>query len=65
MKRLNYKQLIVGLDQMFFNDMGGTAHIDTEMRARAIEVYLKASGWSWDEVIDHMIEDEDVDSLPN
>lgn len=47
-----------GMDQLFFNPFhkGETAYD----RAQAIETFLKANGWTWDEVL-LMIEKEPVD----
>ena len=50
--KTSYEEMILGLDQLFFGDFGMPA----AARAIAIEAYLKAVGWTWDEVINHAVE---------
>lgn len=47
-----YSEVIETLDRFFFLPFGPNE--DAASRAIAIEAYLEASGWTWNEVIEEM-----------
>ena len=55
--KANWETVSVGLDQLFFNPF--TDCETPQDRADAIETFLKANGWTWDEVLNEISKDTD------
>lgn len=53
--KLEYEKLIVGLDQLYFSS--ALDRFDTQTRVDAIEAFVRMSGWSWESITDHLIEE--------
>jgi hypothetical protein len=64
MKKASYEAVLLGLDQLFMSEVLGKS-MTTEERAEAIDTFLKSTGWDWDQVINHLVDDKDVNSLSN
>jgi hypothetical protein len=56
MKRIPYDQMMIGLDQLLLSNQI-TNHEQTILYAEAIDNYLASTGWSWDLIINYMIEE--------
>lgn len=56
-KRIPYSQMTIGLDQLLF---GGKLENQQQAQERAdtIEAYLEACGWTWDDILDEMVNEE-------
>ena len=54
MKAIQYDQMIIGLDNLFFSE---TDYPDSE-RAELIEAYLEATGWDWNAILQHMLNED-------
>ena len=66
MKRIPYNQMMIGLDQLLLSNQI-TNHQQAEVYAEAIDNYLAATGWSFDDIIQHMIEENtygEAQSIP-
>lgn len=57
MKRLSYEQMIIGLDQLFFEGKL-SSQIEAEERVDTIEAYIEACGWNWDSILEHTSHEE-------
>jgi len=53
--RSNYQTISIGLDQLFFNPF--IKNETPEDRAEAIDNFLKLNGWTWDQVINHILQE--------
>lgn len=50
--KAKWETISIGLDQLWFSPLGDCETIQD--RADAIETFLKANGWNWDEVLDYI-----------
>jgi hypothetical protein len=50
--QLAYNKLCEGLDALYFSSLGEKETI--ELRSVAIDLYIIASGWTWDKLIVEM-----------
>lgn len=57
MKRLDWNQMIIGLDKLMLH---GDIHNqqDAERQAALIETYLAGLGWTWDDVLKGMSDEK-------
>jgi hypothetical protein len=56
MKKITYSQLVIELDKLFFS--GKISSLDqAEDRYDTIEAYLEAVGWTWDDIMNELIND--------
>jgi hypothetical protein len=53
MKRLDFKQMLIGLDQLMMHGKIDNQE-QTVLQADAIDEYLKQTGWDWDSVLQEM-----------
>ena len=60
MKRLDFKQMLIGLDQLMLHGKINN-HEQTVVYADAIDEYLRQAGWSWDEVLQEMCYEQKED----
>lgn len=59
--KVSYESLWLGLDQLYLMPLTDTDTIHT--RSIVIDKYIEDSGWSWDAIIQHLI-DEPVAEYP-
>jgi hypothetical protein len=57
MKRIPYDQMITGLDALFFSKPLQSIAEAIE-RVEIIEAYLDSCGYTWDDILDHMLAEE-------
>lgn len=57
--RLPYNQMVVGLDKLFFTAPPQETDAQVQERAETIEAYLEACGWSLDDLVEHLVHEED------
>lgn len=58
MKKIPFDQFIIGLDNLFFSGKPLQSIQDGIERVDTIEAYLDACGYTWDDVLDHMLAEE-------
>jgi hypothetical protein len=64
MKRIPYEQMIQGLDQLLFN-FRITNEQKVEQYATEIDDYLRDCQWTWDDIIEHLIKEQEPRELAN
>jgi hypothetical protein len=57
--KLTYEELTAGLDQLYMMPLLKVETIEDRMKA--VENYIAASGWSWDQIVDEMAKPESVE----
>ena len=57
MKKISFEQMIIGLDDLFFGKTLQSVQEATD-RADLIEAYLEVTGYSWNDIIDHLLAEE-------
>lgn len=57
MKRISYEQMIIGLDNLFFSNPVQSVKQATE-RIETIEAYLDSCGYTWDDILNHILAEE-------
>lgn len=55
--KLSYEQMVIGLDKLFFEGNLVSLQQVTD-RSETIDAYLEACGWSWDQLIDHLANEQ-------
>jgi hypothetical protein len=58
MKKIPFDQMIIGLDDLFFRGKPLQTIQDGIERVDTIEAYLEATGYTWDDILDHMLAEE-------
>lgn len=58
MKKIPFDQMIIGLDDLFFRGKPLQSIQDGIDRVDTIEAYLEATGYTWDDILDHMLAEE-------
>ena len=57
MKRISYNKLVFELDRLFFGSKLENQE-QAEKQYDTIEVYLEAVGWTWDDILKEMCNEE-------
>lgn len=57
-KKISYAELSIELDKFFFLPFGDDE--SPEMRAEALEAYLKSVNWTWDDVLNAIVNQTDA-----
>ena len=60
--KASWETISTGLDQLWFTPF--TKHEEAQDRADAIDTFLQANGWNWDEVIEHIAKEPIDGSTP-
>lgn len=55
-KKITYSELSIELDKFFFLPFGKDE--SPEMRAEALDAYLKSVGWTWSEILNHLLHED-------
>lgn len=57
MKRIAWDEMILGLDRLLLG-AGIDSYQTAEQHAAVIDAYLEASGWSWDMILQEMLNEQ-------
>lgn len=57
-KKIPINQMLIGLDDLFFRGKPLQSIQDGMEQVDTIEAYLEATGYTWDDILDHMLAEE-------